>query len=134
MNPTYRISGSWVARNRGPDFRVVIFPWTMSSETYVTSPPDDPDNLHANDLLMSGDGLFWRTSTLKIAGLNVWDPVGGTRPFIRWVGDYTKGAAGLGTLGLHEGLARQMARDAGFRHFEPLDLGHPMNAFYVVRP
>ncbi len=44
------------------------------------------------------------------------------------------GGAGLGTLGLHEGLAREMARQAGFAHFEPLDLGHPINAFYVVRP
>jgi 2-polyprenyl-3-methyl-5-hydroxy-6-metoxy-1,4-benzoquinol methylase len=44
------------------------------------------------------------------------------------------GGAGLGTLGLHEGLAREMARGAGFAHFEPLDLGHPINAFYVVRP
>jgi SAM-dependent methyltransferase len=44
------------------------------------------------------------------------------------------GGAGLGTLGLHEGLAREMARGAGFAHFEPLDLGHPITAFYVVRP
>jgi 2-polyprenyl-3-methyl-5-hydroxy-6-metoxy-1,4-benzoquinol methylase len=44
------------------------------------------------------------------------------------------GGAGLGTLGLHEGLAREMARGAGFAHLEPLDLGHPINAFYVVRP
>jgi 2-polyprenyl-3-methyl-5-hydroxy-6-metoxy-1,4-benzoquinol methylase len=44
------------------------------------------------------------------------------------------GGLGLGTLGLHEGLARQMAAEAGFTKFEPLDLGHPINAFYVVRP
>ena len=44
------------------------------------------------------------------------------------------GGLGLGTLGLHEELARQLAAEAGFRSFEPLDLGHPVNAFYVVRP
>jgi 2-polyprenyl-3-methyl-5-hydroxy-6-metoxy-1,4-benzoquinol methylase len=44
------------------------------------------------------------------------------------------GGLGLGTLGLHEGLARKLAEDAGFTRFEPLDLGHPVNAFYVVRP
>jgi 2-polyprenyl-3-methyl-5-hydroxy-6-metoxy-1,4-benzoquinol methylase len=44
------------------------------------------------------------------------------------------GGLGLGTLGFHEGLARQMTAEAGFEHFEPLDLGHPVNAFYVVRP
>ena len=44
------------------------------------------------------------------------------------------GGLGLGTLGLHPGLARSMARDAGFSRFEELDLGHPVNAFYVARP
>jgi 2-polyprenyl-3-methyl-5-hydroxy-6-metoxy-1,4-benzoquinol methylase len=44
------------------------------------------------------------------------------------------GGLGLGTLGFHEELARSMAREAGFRHFEALDLGHPINAFYLVRP
>jgi 2-polyprenyl-3-methyl-5-hydroxy-6-metoxy-1,4-benzoquinol methylase len=44
------------------------------------------------------------------------------------------GGLGLGTLGFHEGLARQMTAEAGFGRFDPLDLGHPVNAFYVVRP
>ena len=44
------------------------------------------------------------------------------------------GGLGLGTLGLHEGLLRQMVAEAGFTRFETLDLGHPVNAFYVVRP
>ena len=44
------------------------------------------------------------------------------------------GGLGLGTLGLHEGLLRQMVAEAGFTRFEVLDLGHPVNAFYVVRP
>jgi ubiquinone/menaquinone biosynthesis C-methylase UbiE len=44
------------------------------------------------------------------------------------------GGAGLGTLGLHAGLLEALVRQAGFTRFEPLDLGHPVNAFYVVRP
>jgi 2-polyprenyl-3-methyl-5-hydroxy-6-metoxy-1,4-benzoquinol methylase len=44
------------------------------------------------------------------------------------------GGAGLGTLGLHEALLRTMVGEAGFRGFECLDFGHPVNAFYVVRP
>jgi len=44
------------------------------------------------------------------------------------------GGLGLGTLGLHAGLLESMAREAGFTRFEPLELGHPVNAFYVVRP
>ena len=44
------------------------------------------------------------------------------------------GGLGLGTLGLHVELARELAERAGFTRFEALDLGHPVNAFYVVRP
>jgi 2-polyprenyl-3-methyl-5-hydroxy-6-metoxy-1,4-benzoquinol methylase len=44
------------------------------------------------------------------------------------------GGLGLGTLGLHTDLARKLAEAAGFTRFESLDLGHPVNAFYVVKP
>jgi 2-polyprenyl-3-methyl-5-hydroxy-6-metoxy-1,4-benzoquinol methylase len=44
------------------------------------------------------------------------------------------GGAGLGTLGFTADLAQRMTREAGFASFEPLELGHPINAFYVVRP
>jgi 2-polyprenyl-3-methyl-5-hydroxy-6-metoxy-1,4-benzoquinol methylase len=43
------------------------------------------------------------------------------------------GGLGLGTLGFPEEVARRMTQEAGFTRFEPLDLGHPVNAFYVVR-
>jgi SAM-dependent methyltransferase len=42
--------------------------------------------------------------------------------------------AGLGTLGLPESLARSLAADAGFERFRKLDIDHPINAFYEVRP
>jgi SAM-dependent methyltransferase len=44
------------------------------------------------------------------------------------------GGLGLGTLGLHEALAREMAREAGFTRFRRLEIDHPVNAFYEVRP
>jgi len=44
------------------------------------------------------------------------------------------GGAGLGTLGLPESVAAEMARGAGFTRFRALDFGHPINAFYEVRP
>jgi hypothetical protein len=44
------------------------------------------------------------------------------------------GGAGLGTLGLPEARARALAREAGFAHFERLEVEHPVNAFYEVRP
>ncbi len=44
------------------------------------------------------------------------------------------GGLGLGTLGLHAGLAQEMAEQAGFSRFETLEVDHPVNAFYAVRP
>ncbi len=44
------------------------------------------------------------------------------------------GGAGLGTLGLHEGLLLEWTQAAGFAHFQPIDFDHPVNAFFVVRP
>lgn len=44
------------------------------------------------------------------------------------------GGEGLGTLGLSENLARRMAEDAGFTRFRRLDIDHPANAFYEIRP
>jgi 2-polyprenyl-3-methyl-5-hydroxy-6-metoxy-1,4-benzoquinol methylase len=42
--------------------------------------------------------------------------------------------AGLGTLGLSEGRAREMAETAGFTRFRRLPVDHSVNAFYDVRP
>lgn len=42
--------------------------------------------------------------------------------------------AGLGTLGLSEAKAEEMARAAGFTRFERLDIDHSTNAFFAVRP
>lgn len=44
------------------------------------------------------------------------------------------GGAGLGTLGLPESKAREMAAAAGFTRFRRLDIDHAVNAFYEVRP
>lgn len=44
------------------------------------------------------------------------------------------GGAGLGTLGLPESRARQMAEAAGFSRFRRLDIDHAVNAFYEIRP
>ena len=44
------------------------------------------------------------------------------------------GGAGLGTLGLPEPALRALGEAAGFTRFRALDLGHPVNAFYELRP
>ena len=43
------------------------------------------------------------------------------------------GGAGLGTLGLSENTAREMAARAGFSRFQKLKIDHSVNAFYEVR-
>lgn len=45
-----------------------------------------------------------------------------------------EGGAGLGTLGLPESKAREMATEAGFTRFRRLEIEHSLNAFYEVRP
>jgi 2-polyprenyl-3-methyl-5-hydroxy-6-metoxy-1,4-benzoquinol methylase len=42
--------------------------------------------------------------------------------------------AGLGTLGLPESRAREMAGTAGFTRFRTLDVDHSVNSFYEIRP
>lgn len=46
----------------------------------------------------------------------------------------TPDGAGLGTLGLSAAKAEEMARAAGFGRFRRLDVDHPVNAFYEIRP
>jgi 2-polyprenyl-3-methyl-5-hydroxy-6-metoxy-1,4-benzoquinol methylase len=45
-----------------------------------------------------------------------------------------EGGAGLGTLGLPEPRMRALVAGAGFTRFRRLDVRHPVNAYYEVRP
>jgi SAM-dependent methyltransferase len=44
------------------------------------------------------------------------------------------GGAGLGTLGLSPERLESLANAAGFTRFRRLDIDHPVNAFYEIRP
>lgn len=44
------------------------------------------------------------------------------------------GGAGLGTLGIPEAKAKEMAEAARFTRFTRLRIDHPVNAFYEIRP
>jgi SAM-dependent methyltransferase len=44
------------------------------------------------------------------------------------------GGAGLGTLGLPESRAKEMAEKAGFTRFRRLDIDNAVNSFYEIRP
>ena len=95
----WRCSERWVAKY-APPFVLTVHPWDMSDEVVVTSTATDPQNPKVNQTVMHGDALFFQTSSLATSGLNVWDPVNGTRPFIRWLNDPTRAAANLGTDGV----------------------------------
>jgi ubiquinone/menaquinone biosynthesis C-methylase UbiE len=41
---------------------------------------------------------------------------------------------GMGTLGFHEEMARQMTAEAGFSRFKKLKMEDPTNSYYEVRP
>jgi hypothetical protein len=94
------VGGSkWLAE-RHFDSTLLASPWDMTKATFVTSATVDPDGLASDQILSRGDAIFFSTSVLLADGINVWDPIHGARTFIRWVGDYTKGAADLGTDGV----------------------------------
>ncbi|MBI4951347.1 MAG: hypothetical protein HY908_04895, partial [Myxococcales bacterium] len=93
------ISESLVAWEDATTFQVYASPWS-DSESLVTAPPTDPDNLHANQVRWWKDALFWKTNAATIHGINIWTANEGARPFIRWVGDPNRGAADLGTDGV----------------------------------
>jgi hypothetical protein len=90
----------WIMR-LSDGFRLHVLSWDdPSKEIFVTSPAVDPDGEAAAQPLVRGDAVFWNTTSLNQNGINVWTKEGGTRPFIRWVGEYTKGADALGTDGV----------------------------------
>src|SRR5262249_46393681 len=46
-------------------FVMTVYPWDMSSESFITSPATDPEGLQPTDIFIRGNALFWGTSTLK---------------------------------------------------------------------
>lgn len=46
----------------------------------------------------------------------------------------TPDGAGLGTLGFHEQVAREMTAAAGFSRFATLEYGNAINSYYDIRP
>ncbi len=73
--------------------------WGSADETFISSPPTDPEKLQLGQPLAWGDSFFWISTSLYVQGINSWTPVDGARPFIRYLGDATRGAGNLGTDG-----------------------------------
>lgn len=78
---------------------ITSYSWGGGVEQFVASGSTDPEGGDYGDFVTWDDALFWSTSTLHRSGVNVWTPDGGAKPFIRWVGDATRGAGNFGTDG-----------------------------------
>lgn len=98
---SFQVSATRLARVGVPGSAVSTSLWSRPSDKQVTSPADDPEGLKAGQVALSGDTLFWSTATATVHGINVWTPKAGAQPFVRFVGDSTRGAADLGTDGKH---------------------------------
>jgi hypothetical protein len=96
--PGWAVGASWIAEEDASS-TVTAYPWNLSKPQFVTSPATDPEGFSAFEFALYGNAFFWTTGTLFESGINSWNPVDGARPFIRWVGDLTQGAADLGTDG-----------------------------------
>ena len=90
---------SWIARGT-PASELLAHSWELAPPILVTTPAADPENMRPGFLSVQGSGIFWHTIDNYRMGTNVWDPVSGARPFIRYVGDATRGATNLGTDGV----------------------------------
>jgi hypothetical protein len=95
----WRCGKNWLARFDS-SFVLTAHPWDMSKEIFVASAGTDPDGYKATQLSVSGDAIFWSATSLYGGGIMVWDPVKGTRPFVRWPGDHTRMATNIGTDGV----------------------------------
>jgi hypothetical protein len=82
-----------------PSFQLFAYKWDMSGETLVSSAAKDPEGLQFGQFAAHGENFFWTSDNLYVTGINSWNPVDGARPFIRYIGDATRGAGNLGTDG-----------------------------------
>ena len=97
---SFWVSDSHVMRLAAYEWELTLAPWdTLAPDTVITKPSTDPDGLTPNMPQLANGAVFWTTSTLYIHGTNVWTAAAGAVPFVRFPGDYTRGAADIGTDG-----------------------------------
>lgn len=95
-------SNKWVGYGNAPELKDEMAPWPWDGQpvTFLSSSAVDPDHLNLNNLVIRGDAAFWEATSIQAGGINIWTADKGSRPFIRWVGDYTKKTGGFGTDGV----------------------------------
>ena len=101
LSYSWDCSSNWFVNVR-EGFVMTAFSWGGGAgpkQQFVASLATDPEHIDFSQPVMWDDAFFWTTCDLYRSGINVWDPVHGARPFIRWLGDATRGAGNLGTDG-----------------------------------
>ncbi|MCC6527285.1 MAG: hypothetical protein IT373_31845 [Polyangiaceae bacterium] len=92
-------SGTWFVRE-DTLYRVYASAWDTSDEYFVTSQSADPEGLQIGNILVYRDTVFWESSSSLRSGINVWRLDTGAMPFVRYLGDFTRGAQNFGTDGV----------------------------------
>jgi hypothetical protein len=78
----------------------IAWSWDLKSHTTIYTAGDDPDGLAPHEAIVVGKDVFIDVGTLNHCGVMSWNPADGLRPFLRWFGSTTKGAANFGTDGM----------------------------------
>ena len=97
---TWVASSSFTVRGSMPGFLLEALSWSGPPGTVISSAALDPENHALGQLVAIGDAVFFDSGGVYQHGINVWDPIHGARPFVRWIGDWTKGAGDLGSDGI----------------------------------
>jgi hypothetical protein len=76
-----------------------LYPWNAPDQGVVFGAPENEQGLQQVHPTMSGSTIFWQSSSLRETRIKIFTTSGGTRDFISFGGDISKGAADVGTDG-----------------------------------
>lgn len=65
----------------------------------IFRPGQDPDGLVPREITPLRDAAFFIVASDGNSGIMSWDPVAGTRPMLRWYGDFSRGSGNFATDG-----------------------------------
>jgi hypothetical protein len=125
-------SANWIGHGTAPDIREEVAPWPWAGQaiTPIASMADDPEHRNISNVVIHEDAIFWDATTLSGGGIGVWTPSTGARPLVRWLGDPTKSAGGLGTDGVDMVWSQGSKQSAS----DPNFTGSVMTAPYTTDP
>jgi hypothetical protein len=91
------VSADWLVEATLPE--ILAHDWGLSTTRLVYSSGTDPDHLPPHDPVLVGPDIFLTVAGGGVSYVMSFNPTDGTRPLLRWQGDYTRGASNFGTDG-----------------------------------